>query len=340
MRFPSGSKANFRGRGEVTTADLTVKGWDVDIKGANTEAYCRFLRAHEDLGSNIKLAYGALHAISQDEKPITSGRSPNLVFLPTGGEPWGKNTRWRSVKARVPNVRELISEMGLVLAASAFEDFLTNVHSEHTRFSDFTRNQKSPELANGKVNEDRERLHLLFSSLQWAIAPIEYLLPLYDYFVVARNCVVHRSGRASPALVEKAESSTLAECVKKWPSRRGKSIPQLPQVQVGRDISLLPRHVILFSEVCQRVALYINSKMLGFLGVQGLVYLAAHDGLLSDRPIHTVARRSPEQVINFILTDRCQVELADKYEVIGILKKMNVWTECRTNYKKLFGNTG
>jgi hypothetical protein len=182
----------------------------MNIKGANTEAYYRFFRAHEDLGSNIKLAYGALHAISQDEKPMTSGRTRNLIFLPTGGEPWGNNTRWRSVRARIPNVRQLISGMGLVLAASAFEDFLTNVHSERTRFFDFTRKQKSPEQASEEGNEDRERLRLLFNSLEWDISPIEYLLPLYDYFVIVRNCVVHRSGRASPALVEKAESSALA----------------------------------------------------------------------------------------------------------------------------------
>jgi len=310
----------------------------MNIKGANTEAYYRFLRAHEDLGTNIKLAYGALHAISRDEKPLTSGRSTNLIFLPTGGEPWGKNTRWRSVKTRIPNVRKLISEMGLVLAASAFEDFLTNVHSEHARFSDFTRVEQFPQPASDGENEDRERLRALFSALQWDITRIEYMLPLYDYFIIARNCVVHRSGRASPALVEKAESSVLAECVKKWPSRPGRTIPQLPLVQEGHEISLLPRHVILFSEVCQRIALEMDGRLLEFLGVKGLVYLAAHHGLLSENRIHTDAKRSPERVINLMLTERCQVQLADEFEVIAILKEMNLWTECRTTYQRLFGN--
>lgn len=311
----------------------------MNVNGANTEPYYRFLRAHEDLGSNIKLVYGALHAISQDEKPITSGRDTNLILLPTGGEPWGKNTRWRSVKTRIPKLRKLISEMGLVLAASAFEDFLTNVHSEHARFSDFAQIQRSAEPASVEEGEDREQLRTLFSALQWDITRIEYLLPLYDYFIITRNCVVHRSGRATRALVEKAESDVLAECVKKWPSRPGRTIPQLPQVQEGREISLLPRHVILFSEVCQRIALDIDGRLLKFLGVEGLVYLAAYHGLLSDNPIQTDARRSPERVINLMLTERCQVQLADEFEVIAILKEMNLWTACRTKYKKLFGNT-
>jgi hypothetical protein len=231
----------------------------MNIKGANTEPFYRFVRAHEDLGTGIKLAYGALYAISQDEKAMASSAKSSFIALPTGGEPWGKNTRWRSVKARIPKVRKLISEMGLVLAASAFEDFLTDVLSDHSRFSDFAQKKKSPEAAGEEENEDRERLGPLFNSLQWDIKPIEYLLPLYDYFVIVRNCVVHRSGRASPALVEKAASSALAQCIKWWPSKPGKTIPQLPLIQAGDDIPLLPRHVILFSEVCQRIALHIST---------------------------------------------------------------------------------
>ncbi len=130
----------------------------MNIKGANTEPYYRFLRAHEDLGTNLKLVYGALHAISQNETPVTSDPGGVLISLPTGGEPWGKDTQWRSVKARIPKVRKLVSDMGLVLAASAFEDFLTNVLSEHTRFSDFTRRQKSHEPKSEDENDDRERL--------------------------------------------------------------------------------------------------------------------------------------------------------------------------------------
>jgi hypothetical protein len=171
--------------------------------------------------------------------------------------------------------------MGLVLAASAFEDFLSNVLSDHSRFSDFAQKKKSPAAAGEEENEDRERLRPLFNSLQWDIKPIDYLLPLYDYFVIVRNCVVHRSGRASPALVERAASSALAQCIECWPSKPGKTIPELPLIQAGHDIPLLPRHVILFSEVCQRIALHINSRLLEFLGVQGLVYLATHHALLS-----------------------------------------------------------
>jgi hypothetical protein len=302
----------------------------MDIQGANTEPYYRFLRANEDFGSNIKLAYGALHAIRQKES--------RLIRLPTGGEPWGRSTKWRAIKQRIPQVRRFLAQMGLVLVTSAFEDFLTNVKSEHNRYSGFLGVQtiaKGPlagDIGNGDI------LHNFYASLGWDIKPIKYLLPLLDYFVLARNCIVHRSGRASEALVVEAGSSGLRDCIRAWPSKPGKTIPQLPDVQEGGDIPFLPRHAILFSEVCQRAAVEIDSLLSGFLGVEGIVYMAAYHALLADDRIRTIARRSPEQVINHILAERCHVPIPDKYEVISILKKLDIWKQCRSKYNKLYPN--
>jgi hypothetical protein len=307
----------------------------MDIKGSNTEPYYLFLRNLENLGSNIKLAYGALHALSEDGNLTFPSRIGGLIVLPTGGEPWGSSTKWKSVKRRIPLVRRFISQMGIVLVAAAFEDFLTNVTAEHSRYFDFARKEKLEKelLAGG------DPLRNLYTSLGWNINPISYLLPLYDYFTVARNCIAHRSGRASDALVEKAGSVALANCIKDWPSRRRRTIPELPQPKEAQDIQFFPRHAILFSEVCQRAAININSLLLDFLGVEGTVYLAAHYGLLAEDRVRTNARRSPEQIINFILTDRFHVPIPDKYEVIGILKGIDLWDECRSTYAALYPET-
>lgn len=305
----------------------------MNIQGANTEPFYLFRRFHENLGSNIKLAYGALQAISQNEGAKLPDKGSRLIVLPTGGEPWGSNTHWRDVKRRVPLVRRLLSQMGLVLVASAFEDFLINVISEHSRYAGFCGKET---VAKGPSAGDT--LRNLYTSLRWDIKPIEYLLPLFDYFILARNCIVHRSGRASKAFVEHLESTLLGDCIEAWPSKPGKRLPQLPQVREGRDIPLFPRHAILFSEVCHRAAVEINSLLSGFLGVEGTVYMAAYHGLLADDHVQTNARRSPEQIINFILTDRCHVPVPDKYEVIQILKGLNKWKQCLTKYNKLYPN--
>lgn len=311
----------------------------MNIQGANTESFYKFLRGQENLGSNIKLAYGALHAMVENEGATLPDKEISSIALPIGDEPWGnRKTRWRTIKRRVPLVRDFIAQMALVLVTSAFEDFVSNVISEHSRYSGFSGQEPPSKPLLDQENDSRDPLRHLYSSLQWDAQPIQYLLPLYDYFILARNCVVHRAGRASDALVEKAGSGRLQDCLENWPSRPGKKLPQLPQIQEGHDIPFLPRHAILFSEVCQRAARDINSRLLEYLGADGIVYMAAYHGLLADDRIKTNARRSPEQIINLILTERCRASVPDKYEVIGILKKLNAWNRCRTKYNKLFPN--
>jgi hypothetical protein len=308
----------------------------MNIQGANSDPYYRFFRAQENLGSNIKLAYGALHAISQNEGATLPEKGTGLIALPTGGEPWGSNTRWRGTKRRIPLIRRFLSQMGLVLVTSAFEDFLTNVIAEHSRYSGFFGTEtraKEPWVGD---SEGGDIVGDFYRSLGWDIRPIEYLLPLYDYFILVRNCVVHRSGRASKALVEKAGSRSLTDCIEAWPSKPGKRIPQLPQLQEHQDIPLLPRHAILFSEVCQRAAKEIDSLLVGFLGVDGMVYMAAYHGLLANDRSQINARRSPEQIVNLMLTERCHVQVSHKYEVIQFLKKLDLWRQCRARYNKLY----
>jgi len=311
----------------------------MNIQSANTEPFYKFLRGQENLGSNIKLAYGALHAIVENEGATLPQKEIGLIALPTGDEPWGNpKTHWRTIKRRVPLVREFIAQMALVLVTSAFEDFVSNVISEHNRYSGFSGKQPPPRPLSNQENESRDPLRHLYSSLQWDAKPIQYLLPVYDYFTLARNCVVHRAGRASDTLIEVASSSLLRDCLENWPSRPGKILPQLPQIQRGHDTPFLPRHAILFSEVCQRAAREIDARLLEYLGVDGIVYMAAYHGLLADDRIKTSARRSPEQIINLMLTQRCRVAVPDKYEVIGILKRLNTWNRCRSKYNKLFPN--
>jgi hypothetical protein len=236
----------------------------------------------------------------------------------------------------MPSVRRLISQMGIVLVSSAFETFVTDAISEHSRYSGFCGKPTATRAQSIEDEESGDPLRSLYGSLRWDIQPIEYLLPLYDFFTLSRNCVVHRSGRANGALLHHRHSAILRKCLDNWPSRPGKKIPQLPPVEKGQDITFLPRHAILFSEVCQRAAIEIDSQLVRFLGVEGTVYMAAYHSLLADNRVLLGARRSPEQVVNLMLTERCHVRVTDNYEVIAALKKLGVWSRCRSRYGSLY----
>jgi hypothetical protein len=165
---------------------------------------------------------------------------------------------------------------------------------------------------------------------------LKRLTPLFDYFVVVRNCIAHQSGRANGTLIELDASRDLKKCLQGWQSKRNKKLPPLPVVSVGKEIPLLPRHAILASEVCYRIASDINEKLRQSLGTEGLVYMAAYHALLSDDRIQTNARRFPESLINIVLTDRYRIEVDSKSEVIALLRSIGKWDEYRQAFERLF----
>jgi hypothetical protein len=177
------------------------------------------------------------------------------------------------------------------------------------------------------------RLAPLVDKLGWDINPIAFLLPLFHYFTSARNCIVHRSARANEELVKYSQSPELSKCVAHWPVDRGKALPSLPSVETNREIPFLPRHLILASEVCYRAAKQLNSQLTSFLGVDGIVYMAAYHSLLADEVIPTNAKKSADRVINFVLDKRYRIQKPEAAEIIAILKRLGKWQRCRLKFQ-------
>jgi hypothetical protein len=308
----------------------------MNIETANTEPFYRFHRFHEEFNRNIKVAFGALQLLGHSASAeVTEGSK--LVILPTGGEPWGDGTKWRSLAPVSSQASKFLSQMGLVRVMSAFEDFLTNVKAEHDRYANLPLGTAvdSPKLPEDE-DDSKEVLVRLFAQLGWDMKPIAFLVPLFDYFSIARNCVVHRSARASEALVEQAQSSALAACLAAWPSARGKKLPTLPNVEQSREIPFLPRHSILASEVCYRAAEYVNTRLASFLGESGIVYMAAHHTLLADERIPTAAKNSADRIVNYALAGRYRVVDLDPLESVKLLKQLDCWRKCLRRYEKLY----
>ena len=135
----------------------------------------------------------------------------------------------------------------------------------------------------------------LYYATGWNTDVIERHYPVYDYFSKVRNCIAHRSGRASNDLVSSASSLPLERCLATWHGSAKKTLPDLPALKVDEDVAVLPRHVILAKEACQRIAKDTNAKLVQFLGVDGMVFLAAYHSLLSDRRLDLGAKMIRKQ---------------------------------------------
>jgi hypothetical protein len=289
----------------------------VNLENANSEPFYRFHRFHEEFTRNIRIAFGALEALRESSRSDPAP-TQKLVALPTGGEPWGAVTKWRNISAAISDSARFLSQIALVRVVSAFEDFLVNVEAEHERHL----RRLDPEYQAPPQREMSEtsRMDSVCRRLGGDVTPITPLLPIFRYFVAARNCVAHRSGRASEELISIAQEPEFQRALADYRTRRGAKLPTFPDLDIHRDIRFLPRHSILASDVFYRAAQHINVLLLTSLGADGMVYMAAHHGLLSDDRVSSQAYRSPEHIVNYMLYSRYRVTDGEANESIALSK--------------------
>ncbi len=180
----------------------------------------------------------------------------------------------------------------------------------------------------GTSNDKVGFFRKLYEEFGWPASALSEL-PLFEYFAWARNCIVHRSGRASKGLNQYAESASLKRCFDDWNNwnnglRKGRRLPPLPLLTPGDELPFVPKHAILASEVCRRIAVDGNQRLVNLLGIEGIVNMAAYHSILSDGSARANARKkTPEATLNHILVTRYRVKLrARKNEAVAELVRM------------------
>lgn len=304
----------------------------MDTSAANTEPFYRFHLFNEEFGRSMKVAVGALESVKSASR---AGQAPrNLTILPTGGEPWGNSTRWtqKSLSAVVDDTKRFLSHMGVVRVISAFEDFLISTEAEYDRFVSFTGGKQRQ--ARDKALDGGPRFETVSKLVGLDAKKTFLLLPILEFFQIARNCIVHRSARASESLVQHVESGGFVKIHEEWLSERKKALPKFAKFKIGQVIPFHPRHALLASEICYRAAKLMNASLAGILGEKGFIYMAAHHTLLADRPIHIDARRSPEALVNYALFNRYLVDDHDGENTIGELQDMGKWKQCCKSFNE------
>jgi hypothetical protein len=162
------------------------------------------------------------------------------------------------------------------------------------------------------------------------------MMPFHRYFTLARNCIVHRNGRATDEFAELAVSSELINCHSGWITKRRTAMPELPKIVAGAEIDWLPRHTILCLAVYYAAAKYLNDQMVINMGIKGLVYMAAHYILFDADTIASCSQRSVEVAIRTALHNRYRYAGVNKDELITALRDMGKWQSCRDAFATRF----
>lgn len=309
----------------------------MNITKANTESFYQLHRFHESLNRTVRTGTAALAGL---KTTVSGGDASQLLAeqVMAAGFPWGGPHLWPDASEIIDDTLRVFSEMAVVRVFSAFDDFLTNLEGEHSRHLHHQGQMEPPDTENSQ--EEDERVLKMMDRCGWDPSEIDPCLPLLRFFRLVRNCVAHRVGRATQALVGEAASDDLKTCLEGW--RRpedDKKLPDLPGVTVNERIVLTPPHAILASDVCYRTAKCMNRRMCEWLDVDGVVAMAAHNTLLADDGlIVTDAYASAQAVIDRVLSDHHRVMDLDGVETIAVLRRIGLWERCKLRHERLYGN--
>jgi hypothetical protein len=295
---------------------LRQLGKPMDLSRAVSEPFVSVIGFHNSFNRNIKFAFGAIAAI---EPP-----SDGLLELPTGGEPWGETTLWKNSTAMKGNASQFIAELGIARAESAFEDYLRGVTAELDRAGIQIPASFPPQIGPS-----------IDSRIQIPAQALTTLASLREFFDCVRNCVVHRSGRASNNLAALASSNALGTALLTWGKRRVGWSVSIPSITPGQIVPWQPRHAILASDVYYRFAMLIDRQLVTVLGPTHFAKMAAHWCLLADSKVPCSAYRSPEAMVRTLLQNRYKAKGTTQAGVIAALKATGCWQQCRDAYRAI-----
>ncbi len=298
----------------------------MDFDTAISEPFARLLTFHNAFNRSIKVSFGALSLLS--ERPA-GGEAPQAITLPTGTEPWGRETRWRSLADPLKESAIFLAELGIARAAAAFEDYAVSAKAE------FDRAALTQIRAKG---DGTAALHGFDAIVGLDTTGFGDLTRLAEFFDTARNCVVHRSNRASAQLAALRAGPALAETLGRWPRRIGRWAVSLPAVTEGHTVEWRPRHAILASDVYYRAAVALDRVLVQKMEPTALVRMAAHWCFFADPPAPCPAKHSPDIMIRAQLTDRYKVRNLTIADTIRLLREADQWEAVRAAWHKRFPN--
>jgi hypothetical protein len=150
----------------------------MDLSIANSEPFVIFHDFLEEFDRNIKVTYGALALAGQMPPNSVSNAGNGLVRLPTEDEPWGTDTKWRSLDTVVRNSKLFVAQIGLMRIFSAFDDFLNGIKAEYDRFEHVALQKRS--VASVASADDDIGLRQLCSFIRMPISSMDAILPIFE----------------------------------------------------------------------------------------------------------------------------------------------------------------
>ncbi|MCY1211821.1 hypothetical protein D9M68_05480 [compost metagenome] len=337
-------------KGYIAGGRTTRKTLMIDISNAQLDPYRGFHYFHEDLNIYLKVALSsALLLVRHSAEPQDSDKLHDLIKL--------AHPSWNTPPVRDMSIdiqrrtHASISAFALISVFSAFDDFLIGTKAELHRFYSATEssrhigmNKATPTIIeetninDGEENDDdddsEERLRAFYAKNGWDGRSIDPILKVVRYFRLCRNCIAHRNGRASRALVKHSSDADVHKLVS---NLLDKASNGLRKYVINEDVFIEPTQAILCSHLLRKIALDANKKLLGTLGFDGFLRSVAHHTMFSETIVRSDAYKTPEAVLNFALTDRYRATMSNREECIQEMKRLGLWKKYMSEFERKYG---
>ncbi len=247
---------------------------------------------------------------------------------------WGGMPDWSNPSGIVVQARRDIGQAGVVRAFSAFDLFMDEIAADLTRWTNFS---KQKPTSTEYEDDEPDRAARFYIRIGGTPAAVRFLWPVYRYFRLARDCIVHRDGVATKALEEIYRESALNAALADWIKRTGEmTVPEIIPVEAGRLIDLNHRQAISASSVLRLIALDINNQVLKILGVPGLVFLATRKIFFDDDPVvDLTAHSSMLNALNAVLSGRYRVRSFEDGGTARVLRELNLTKDCSARFLEI-----
>jgi hypothetical protein len=312
----------------------------VDIVYANTEALLRYHRFHERLNRSIKVQVIGLRLLAdtiEQGQPFQNIRDT----LASHNEFIGAMPDWTDPAGLVRSARFDIGRAGVVRAFSAFDLFLDEISAAVDRWRAF---RQLPSITGRTADKkrsadggDEDRLDKMCRWLGAKLHTISFMWPVYKYFRLSRDCIVHRDGRASAALAEQSLASDIQVAIGQWVSKTGEQLPpDILRLSKGDNIDFTSRHAIAASSILRLAALDLNRRVIQELGKSGFVYLTAYEGFLASEPLFDRQRGGTMlRALNWLLADRYRARDVRELETARTLRALGLTKRCSKAFEDL-----
>ncbi len=312
----------------------------MDLSTANTEALLRFHRSHEQLNRSIKVQVIGIGLLADEIDAGTPEEAIKQKLYARPGWLWGGMPDWTQPKCEVEAALRDIGQGGIIRAFSAFDLFLDETRGELDSWHYFLSENGMPgptSDAADTVDSATDKVENFYQRHGATRVRISHLWAVYRYFRLARNCIAHREGIASRALVEAYAAPEIAPTLERWVERTSEmAAPLLVPIEEGKPVSFTHRQAIAASSTLRLIALDITQLVIDQLGEKGFVYIAARRAFFKSPPLpEALEMTSMVKTFNKVMANRYRVRSYDPNEGLRILRELGLTKQCTARFAEI-----